>query len=274
MKRQSHINTIEGAGWYRCKRLEFTGETATWELSRTSRYNFSEAYQMAPHRQLATANDDEQLRAFVRAWGPLRARLEAWRGSDPVETYRKERDRLAAIVKLLASVAQPEHQREALLELVRLSERDSVFEIVLEGLRLIFPIPGEYPLGFDPNIQSWLEGATQKDIQKATEHLVCNLPLRNSGGTFTVMKEGRRSVVRASLGLASLGEALEWMVWQDVFQNHPIKFCAECRGLIDSTYKYKKKFCSYECAHRQSARESARRKREERKKKDGTQKAR
>jgi hypothetical protein len=273
MKVQNHINS-DGPFWYRCKRVDFHAETATWELSQTGRYALLEAYQKAPHRQLATATDDGQLRAFVKAWGPLRGRLDAWSGSDPIDKYRNERDRLAAIVKLLASVAEPERQREALLELVRLSERDSVFEIILEGLRLIFPIPGEYPLGFDPNIQPWLEGATQKDIQKATEYLVCGFPLRSSGTTFTVAKEGRRGVVRASLGIASLGEALEWMVWQDVFQNHPFQFCAECRELFQPDTRHEKKFCSPECAHRKTAREWQQRKRDNRRKSNGTQETR
>jgi hypothetical protein len=273
MKVQHHINS-DGPFWYRCKRVDFLAETATWELSQTGRYALLEAYQKGPHRQLATAADDEQLRTFVRAWGPLRARLGAWSGSDPIDSYRNERDRLAAIVKLLASVAQPEHQREALLELVRLSERDLAFESVLEGLRLIFPIPGEYPLGFDPNIQSWIEEATQKDIQKATEHLVCNFPLRNSGGTFTVAKEGRRSVVRASLGIASLGEALEWMVWQDIFRDNPFQFCVECGKLIPSTSRHVRRFCPDGCAHRRTAREWQQRKRDNERKSNGTQKAR
>ncbi len=273
MKEQHRING-DGPFWYRCKRVEFTGETATWELSQTGRYALLEAYQKAPHRQLIAAFDDEKLRTFVRAWGPLRAKLDAWNGSDPIDSYRSERDRLAAIVKLLASVAEPERQREALLELVRLSERDSVFEIILEGLRLIFPIPGDYPLGFDPNIQSWLEGATQKDIQKATEHLVCNLPMKSYGGTFTIVKDGRRNMVRASLGIAVLGEALDWMVWQDVFQNHPFQFCGECMKLIQPETRHEKKFCSPACAHRKTAREWQQRKRNNRRKSNGTQKAR
>lgn len=273
MKEQHRINT-DGPFWYRCRLVEFTGKTATWELSQTGRYALLEAYQKAPHRQLVAALDDEKLRTFVRAWGPLRTKLDAWNGRDPIDSFRNERDRLAAIGKLLASVAEPERQREALLELVRLSERDSAFEIILKGLRPIFPIPGECPLGFDPNIQPWLEGATQKDIQKATEYLVCSLPPRSSGATFTVAKEGRRSVVRASLGIASLADALEWMVWQDVFQNHPFQFCAECRELFQPDTRHEKKFCSPECAHRKTAREWQQRKRDNRRKSNGTQKAR
>jgi len=272
MKVQKHINS-DGPFWYRCKRVDFHAETATWELSQTGRYALLEAYQKAPHRQLATATDDDQLRAFVKAWGPLRGRLDAWSGSDPIDKYRNERDRLAVIVKLLASVAQPEPQRDVLLELVGLSERDPAVEIMLKSLRFYFPIPGEYPFDFDPHIKPWLERATQNDIQKATEYLVSGFPLRGRH-TFTVAKEGRKSVVRASLGVVSLGDALEWMVWQDMFQNHPFQFCAECRELFQPDTRHEKKFCSPECAHRKTAREWQQRKRDNRRKSNGTQKTR
>jgi len=269
---QKHINS-EGPFWYRCKRVDFHAETATWELSQTGRYALLEAYKKAPHSQLATTTDDEQLRAFVRAWGPLRARLNAWSGSDPIENYRNERDRLTAMVKLLASVAQPERKRDVLLELVGLSERDSVFELILKGLRIQFPIPGKCPLGFDPNIQPWLERASKNDIQNATEYVVSNLPLRSPLHSFTVVKEGRRSVVRASLGIATLGEALEWMVWQDVFQKRRFQFCERCRKLFIPDSKHAKKFCDERCAHLEAARTYAQRKREK-EAKHGAQKTR
>jgi len=274
MKRQSHINTTEGAGWYRCKRVEFSGETANWELSRTSRYNFSEAYQMAPHRQFIKASDDDALRAFVKAWGPLRASLDAWSGSDPIETYRRERDRFTAGVRFLASVEEPEMQRSALLGLADLSREDFGLQILLNELRRQFQIPGTLQSGFDENFRPWLESVTQKQIEAATVYLVPGFALSVLIPGFSAERHGSGNVLKASLGIDSLLEALSWMVWQDVFQSHPIKFCAECRGLIDSTFKYEKKFCSYECAHRQTARESARRKREERKKDNGTQKTR
>lgn len=271
-KVQNHVNS-DGPFWYRCKRVDFHDETATWELSQTGRYSLLEAYQKAPHRQLATATDDEQLRAFVKAWGPLRWSLDAWSGSDPIANFRSERDRLAAIVKVLASVAQPERQRDVLLDLVRLSARDSVFEFILKGLRTIFPILGECPPGFDPNIQPWIEGATQNDIQKATEYLVCDLPLMNLGPSFTVVKENGQSVVRASLGINTLGQALEWMVWQDVFQERRFQFCERCRRLFIPDSRHAMKFCNERCAHSEAARKYAQRKRDK-EATNGTQKTR
>jgi hypothetical protein len=278
MKVQHHINTDEPF-WYRCKRVGFTGETATWELSQTGRYALLEAYQKAPHRQLVAASDDDQLRAFVRAWGPLRARLDAWNGSDPIADYRYERNRLTLIAKLLASVSQPERQREVLLDLAGFRGRDADywmpdFEMPLKVLRVRFPIPGECPSGFDPHIQPWIEGATQNEIEEATEIVVSLLPLRSGLPRFMVVKEGRRSVVRASLGIASLGQALEWMVWQDIFSENPFQFCVECGKLIPFTSRHARRFCPDGCAHRRTAREWQKRKRDNERKSNGTQKAR
>jgi hypothetical protein len=277
MKSQSNIKNREEPGWYRCKRMAFKGELAIWELDPTSRYNFSEAYRMAPHRQLLKANDDDALRVFVSAWGPLRFSLNAWSGSDPIETYRRQRDEWTAGVRFLTSVEKPEMQRSALLKLAdfRRGESNPPFRVILNFLRIHFQIPGDLQQsGFDENIYRWLETATQKQIEVATVFLVPVVPISSRIPGFTLEQSGSGYVLRASLGIHSLLEALSWMVWEDVLQRHAIKFCAECRGLIDSTFKYEKRFCSYECAHRQTARESARRKREERRKTNVTQKTR
>jgi hypothetical protein len=279
MKSQSHIKPVEGPGWYRCKRVEFSGGTATWELSQTGRYSFSEAYRMSPHRQLMQASDDDALRAFVKAWGPLRFSLDTWSGSDPIEVYRTERDKWTAGVRFLTSVEEPEMQRSALLRLAEFRRTDSEppFQFFLNMLRTpgLFQIPGSLQQDrFDEDLHRWLETATQKQIEAATVFLVPRFAHSAWIPGFSVVRSGSRNVLRASLGIHSLLDALSWMVWQDVLQSHPIKFCAECRGLIDSTYKYEKKFCSYECAHRQTSRESAKRKREERKRNNGTKKTR
>jgi hypothetical protein len=267
MKGHNHINS-DGPFWYRCKRVEFQGAAATWELSQTSRYLLLEAYERAPHRQLATAVDDAELRDFVKAWGPLRVKLDAWSGSDPIADYRHERDRLALKAKLLASVAQPERQRDVLLDLAGFKGRDSWmsdFELPLKGLRMHFLIPGECPLGFDPHIQSWLKGASRTEIQKATEIVLSRVPLRSGQPGFMVVKEGRRSAVRASLGITTLGEALEWMVWQDIFQGRRFQFCerSRCLKLFRPDSRHAMKFCSERCARLEAARNYAERTRNE-----------
>jgi hypothetical protein len=278
MKVQHYINTSESAGWYRCKRVEFAGETATWELSQTSRYSFLEAYQMTPHRQLIQADNDPALRAFVKSWGPLRPKLDVWSGNDPIEMYRRKRDSLTANVRLLASVEEPQMQRSALVGLSEISRLDSNFEtsldIPLAFLRTEFPIPGSASPGFDPNIRQWLETAQQEQIEAATVFLVSAVPLSLPVPRFSVERQRRGNILKASLGIDSLADALSWMVWQDVFQSHPFQFCAECRQLFQPDTRHEKKFCSQQCAHRKTAREWQQRKRNKERRTNGTHKTR
>lgn len=274
MQLQHRVNLSDGSKWSSCERVEFTGDTATWELSRAGGYDLLEAYQQTPHYQLIRAINDKALKAFVKKWGPLRVALGVWSGSDPIEAYRMERDRLTAIARLLASVVEPETQRDVLLEWVKVSEGNQFFQVLLAGLRTLFPIPGEVPLGFDENLGPWLETATMKQIETATLFLVSNVPPRTSAAGFTVERSKRGNSVRATLAIRSLVDALDWMVWQDVFQEHPIQFCVECRKFIESKTRHARRFCPDGCAHKRASREFEARKRDKRRKSNGTHKAR
>lgn len=274
MQIHKHINVV-GAQWYRCKRLLFAGDLSTWELSQTGRYDLFEAYQKRPHIQLIKASDDGALRDFVKAWGPLRARLDSWSGCDPIERYRRTRDVLTASVRLLASIEEPAMQREALQDLVQLGDADdTAFHAFLGLLRARFSIAGELRWGFDANLQGWVETASAKDIEAACITLVSSLPLEQFTHKLEVASAGRSNVVRASIGVTSLEEALHWMMWQDVFHRHPFQFCEECRVLFQPDWKHAKKFCTPECAHRKTGREWQKRKRKGERGEYGTQKAR
>jgi hypothetical protein len=274
MQIQKHINATD-VEWYRCKRVSFDGETATWELGQSSKYNMLEAYQMKPHMQLINAATDEALRAFIKAWGPLRVSLDTWSGCDPIEKYRRKRDELTASVRLLASIEEPGMQRQTLQELVQLGNTDDdAFHIFLATLRAKFRIEGEMQSGFDVNLQSWVETASAKDIEVACITLVSLLPLEKFTHELKVDTAGKSNVVRASIGVTTLEEALHWMTWQDVFHRHPFQFCVECRALFQPDWKHARKFCKPECAHRKSGREWQKRKRANERTTDGTQKAR
>jgi hypothetical protein len=274
MKVQHHINTNEGIGWYRCKSVQFGGDTATWELSRESRYSFFEAYQMIPHRQLIKASDDISLRAFVKAWGPLRLILNDWTGSDPIDLYRTERNKLLVIARLLASVERPEMQRPALFGFARVSKADLGFEMNLSALQAQFPIPLDTESGFEDGIQSWLDALTQQQIEFAATWLVSNIVPWIGFPRFTVERSKGNNTLGATPGINDLVNALHWMLWQDVAQGHPIQFCVECRGLIDFKTQHAKKFCSPECAHRKTAREWQKHKRDKERESNVTQKTR
>lgn len=288
MQTQNHVS-VAGGYWYRCSEVEFVGETAHWGLGRESRYGFFDAYRKAPHRQLVDADDDAKLCNFVKAWGPLRVTLDSWSGSDPIERYRLERDKLTATIQVLASVEDRDEQRAALTEWFEVQRREQVqMQVVTnsanyEGV-LLFPyrqalqIPGDLQGGFDESLWGWLGSATTKQIESAVAALVPTLgasPLTSL--RFVVHRTGTHNVLGTEIGLSSLSDALLWMVWQDAFQQRPWQFCEECRKLFQPEWKHKKKFCGDVCAHRKAVRADYRRKHPKRRKQkrgnNGAQKA-
>ena len=269
LKDKNDVKGASGRYWYRCSRVEFVGDAVKWELNPQSRYSFFDAYVKKPHLQFIEAKDDDALRNFVRAWGPLYFSIpweSKWGNSHPIGNYRNERDKLIAYVQLLASVEERQKQRYALTQWVEVVHKDGNDNVALSGVRQALHIPGDLLLGFDQSFRAWLERATSQQIESAILAVVPQLsvlsvaPLR-----FFVDRVGRRNVVRAELGLDSLSEALHWMVWQDYFQKRPYRFCEECGSVFGIRGGYKRKYCPGPCAHRKAARESYRRKRDERK---------
>jgi hypothetical protein len=245
-------------GWYRCARVKFSGEVATWELSRTG-YDFRDAYKMAPHRQLILAGDDESLWVFVQAWGPLRdRRLNSWSGTDRVGSYRKWRDRLETIARLIASLAEaPEHQRDALRRFVLLAEYDEEAQRLIEAV-VQHPKLAEYVKAFltsEEDTETWLSHSRRSGVQLVVQWLVSNLTPPVT--TERIQPETHRRPLGVSLGIDNLVDALDWFLWEDLRHGIPIQFCAECRQLIHrpKPTNHRKKFCKEACAHRRAARE-------------------
>jgi len=266
MNSKNNVNRPVSLQWYRCKRVEFTGETATWELSRTGEYSLVAAYKEEPHRDLIQAIDDDSLRVFVKKWGPLRLTLNEWTGSDPLPIYRRERDLLRAWALLFDAIRKREGLREAAIQLLRLdSEPYGIW------IRSRLGITGALNAVLDEVALDRVARTTESECLDLCNFLVGSLSI--PAPSLQILGKGRAMELRPTMRLYSLPSALNWMVWQDVFSEKPFGFCPECGTFIDFTTKHDKEFCNNDCAHRKAARESARRKREE-KRKSGTQKTR
>ncbi len=269
MKSKYHINAPEGPKWYRCRRVEFVQETVTWELSRRSEYGLLAAYQMAPHRQLIKATDDNSLRVFVKAWGPLRIALDAWKGSDSIAFYRNQRDLLRAWALLFSTIQEGHGLREAAIDLLKLDSEP--YGILIRSLLGI-------PKGLKPSLDeaelSRLANVPEVEFLKVCDYLVGSFVV--PAPSLEIRKKGKETILCPTLGIYSIIGALHWMCWQDVFAENPFQKCAErnCGRFIDFTTGHDRKFCSPEHAHRWAARESAKRKRQERRDANGTQKTR
>lgn len=278
MKVQKHINMPLSTQWCRCSRVEFGDGMVKWELSRTGEYDLLESYQRSPHLQLAKATDDKALLAFVKAWGPLRTvRLPFTSGDDPIGDYRAERDLLAAEIRLVGSITQPELRRSALLAALDAFEKRDYTDARLTGMREHIGIPVSIPgkaIFFDPIFNKEDLRASDQQVDEACAYLVSTLPITDYSLKLIVERGKRRDTVRAWPGLRSLVDALHWMVWQDVFRERPFLFCDECDLLFQPDSEHEKKFCSTQCARRKASRDYERRKRAKERKSDGTHKTR
>jgi hypothetical protein len=268
MKHQHRINKHGEPNWYRCRQVEFTGETATWELSQTGKYGLMTAYQRAPHRQLVQATNDDALRAFVKAWGPLRMTLDpdVWVGSDPIPVYRRQRDLLRAWVLLLTAIQKNEGLHDAVVGLLR-HDSEPYAVPILHHLGL----PGTE---FDEAAWERLAVASKGEIVWICDCLVGSFPLTSLAHSFAILQTGKELTLAARPKFLGLMDALYWMVWQDIFRDNPFQFCVECGKLIPSTSRHARRFCPDGCAHRRTGREWQQRKRDKEKRTDGTSKAR
>jgi hypothetical protein len=266
MKVQDHINT-EYAGWYRCIRVTFEGETVRWELSRTGKYDVLKAYARKPHRRLAEATDDDSLRSFVKAWGPLWINLNAWSGSDSLVFYRHQRDLFRAWIQLLDAIQNGKSLHDAAIRLLGLDPGTWAIWI-----RNRLGIAGELKAPLNEEALSRVARADENEIGEVCSYLVGSMPVPTP--SIEIQGKGKSKILRPTIGSYSLLSALYWMLWQDIFLGNPFKFCEECNGLIDFKDKHDRKFCSPECAHRKTAREWERQNPKRGRRNDGTQKTR
>jgi hypothetical protein len=276
MKSQLPVNAVLGQKWFRCRRVEFVGETVNWELSRTGEYDFLSAYAQAPHVQLIRATDDDSLRAFVRSWGPFRLFLEAWTGSDSLARYRRERDLLRSWALLFEAIQKNDGTRAAVLDVLRLDPKSHA--IVIRGM---LRIPGESHRSLDEDAFGRIAHASEKEFAGVCEHVVGSFPSPNR--TIAIDRTGRQPKLVAKPLVVGLMNALHWMLEEDIAAQRAIKRCAErnCGRFIVFSSEHSREFCSYECAHRRAARKSAKKmrdkapkKRDAERKKNGAQKTR
>ena len=100
------------------------------------------------------------------------------------------------------------------------------------------------------NVLDWIKGIDLQTIRAASACVIEHLPI--GVRTHLVCTRWR---IEAGWDLYHLRQALRWMVWYDVFTQHPLICCPERRRVKRAkTTRGNQKFCKYKCAHRAAAR--------------------
>jgi hypothetical protein len=262
---QHRINTKEGE-WRPCQNVVLSDGVLHCTLALDRKYVLTEAYRDDLHISFSNIETDDDLRAFVHAWGPLYLTDEQRRrgtASFPLGPFRTFQRWLRALLNLLAAFKRAEGERAALQEFIEAEfeyDRNSPVPALLPqeppllaGLRCQFGISGD--------LVDWTQGAGLRAVRAATDFLVSCTPVGTPRAGLTCLRKPNRRQIEATWAVSSLEDALRWMVWYDEYTKHSLVCCQECRKVFRAETAHARKYCSHECAHRATAREWQRRKR-------------
>jgi hypothetical protein len=232
--------------WERCSNVSISGDILRWNPGGKT-YGLLDSYKDAPHRELMAADTDDQLRVFVRKWGPLR---HSSTGQDSVAWYRLERDLLLANVRFKQAAAACSRLREAFLRLIELSNGQDTISHLLSWNPPYCQNQKEMTI--------WCNLASELELENAAIAFFDLFPITAMPRYFA-KRVGRRLDIRPSLFINNLIEAIRWMVWQDEFLKQPFYFCKRCRKFFEPEDPRRTTFCDDVCAKRYTDRASWRR---------------
>ena len=243
--------------WMRCRKVEIQNENLVCELDLRRTYDLEGAYPKDPHIQFLNCFTDDDLIRFTRAWGPLYLRSggpddELQKGSvtRPIGEYRAEARRFRGVNGILEAAKGNGDEREKLREFLSADEEEFKFSALYK--------PNEPPYHqfslklwnrIDGNIFDWIQTGPILGIRNALKYCVeAEVTVPWTGGVRVIPHRGRTTVV-PSYRLATLRDALRWMMWFDEWNTNPPTACPACHTVFRPTSR-NKKYCTYNCAHR------------------------
>jgi hypothetical protein len=227
-------------------------------------YDLAEAYADDLHIRLLNAETDDDLIAFVRAWGPLYVRLDQQKGGGvaclTLSYHRAFQQWIRAFVNLISAYKRGEEEHKTLQKFMKAEYGLALARNSLPNQEPFALASLKWNFGINGSISDWLEVATLALVRSAIAFMIETLPVPSFPTLIcSGNKRGRR--VEGTWILPDLETAITWMVWYDEFTQHPIVCCQECRTVFRGETAHVRKYCSNECAHRATGREWQRRKR-------------
>ena len=241
----------------RCRSVEIRNENLVCELDLSRTYDLEGAYPKDVHIQFLNCSTDDDFLRFSRAWGPLYLRTggledELQKGLviRPVGEYRATARRFRGVKGILEAAKGNGDEREALREFLSADEEEFKFSPLCKpneppyhqfSLKLWHRIEG--------SIFDWIQTGPILGIRNALKYCVeVEVTVPWTGGVRVIPYRGRTKVV-PSYRLATLQDAVRWMMWFDEWNTNPPMACPACHTVFRPTSR-NKKYCTYNCAHR------------------------
>jgi len=280
MQLRQHIDNP----WYRAKHVSVSKAEITCVLDQRRPYDLAQAYQYGPHVELLNLSCDQDWAGFVARWGPLLiSEVEQTQGRSRMQLDRcwAFQRRFKSYAELLEGFGHAHLEGEKLRNFLKASEEESKswglgspatatvpFLAWLQNDPLVCQLFEKASVdcaNLDEGFPLWLRIADQQSVRQAVAYVIRNVSFAGTGSLVAEWK-GVRPRITARVDLGSLGEALEWMLWNSYWMKKPQIFCQECQRAFWPESAHPRKYCSHECAHRATDRAWRRKQRAQEKK--------
>jgi hypothetical protein len=211
---------------------------------------------------------ESELARFVKTWGPLSIPDTSPKGTSGLllSHYWNFQRYLKATACLLRAFCDRSGEKEAVAEFLTAQSQEYPSEVPppaqlvalmhLQNDSLPFKLVETHAgaeLKWENNLLEWNE----RTDSSCRRRLIAVLIEHTFQGSARMVADWHARPPRLEVlwDLNDLETALTWMVYQDVITEHIPQLCPECLKAFRPPFRHNRKFCSYDCAHRATARE-------------------
>lgn len=254
MQHQHDVNArrvLVPGEWAPCGTASIRDDQIVCELDYSRVYDLATAYIRSPHATFVNLKNEPELTDFLREFGPVWPMKEFH-----LQYYWSFQNWLRALLKLLKafenSTPYTEHCRAALLGFVQADQREWDVTGLSQAAQVSAAKLLNRHFSFSQDAVKWISEAEPPLVRQAMMRCI-NVNCRFGVGLQATLVKGKPDIT-AVFKLDTLHDALEWMIWQDLYRRRPLVICAECGRAFQPRTAHVQKYCQYECAHRVAAR--------------------
>jgi len=262
--------------WPRCKGVTIDDDCIVCEIDQENAYDLADAYKDAPHSHFLNCSSPAELCEFIETYGPLFLATKDGRpvllprdDKQPLKSlafYWKFQRWLKSLLKLIRALKDSTGVRQAMIDFFDADLAADRGDLNLRSFRHEAPAGlrlAQFMKMRDPQsamgLGEWLRNMPESFVLDAAAVLVhasivvrSRLLVRRKG-----MRKGRAVLARPVL--VNLGQAIEWMCWEDEFLKNPLEFCQACERSFRPKSGHRRKYCGNKCAQKMASKEYRRR---------------